>query len=230
MAKISVRCPSCKAGLSLNKTDENQIVTCPKCGFRSIISQFPEVITKKIFCPDCKVLLTIDPLYKGNIVCPQCKHTGDVSVYPDAPPAGKNVQAMPQAVSPKKEDHQTALPTTQLSNKNRSVRPGVLVLVEGDCSTRTVILKKGMNTIGRKATNSQSSIQLETADEFISRKHANIELIVKADDTFEHRLSDAGSVNGVYHNGEKIGKSDVIILGLNDQIRIGHTTFKFTVE
>jgi pSer/pThr/pTyr-binding forkhead associated (FHA) protein len=107
-------------------------------------------------------------------------------------------------------------------------RPGILTWVKGDspANTPVIVLKKGINTIGRGV---QCSIRL-TGDEYMSRMHARIKLAVKPDGTFEHLLSDAGSVNGTYHNGERVGKDEVIILRLNDLIRIGHTTYTFTTE
>jgi pSer/pThr/pTyr-binding forkhead associated (FHA) protein len=112
---------------------------------------------------------------------------------------------------------------------NTLARPGILTWVKGDSpvSTSVIILKKGINTIGR---GQQCSIRLNSGDEYMSRVHARIELAVKPDGTFEHFLADAGSVNGTYHNDERIGKDEVIVLRPNDLIRIGHTTYKFTEE
>jgi pSer/pThr/pTyr-binding forkhead associated (FHA) protein len=159
----------------------------------------------------------MDPQYRGTIVCPKCQHAGDASAYP--------------AVAPRHPAEGDSAPTdmpANLSNKRLS-RPGILVRTGGDvpAELRTIVLKKGVNTLGR---GSQSSIQIDTADEFISRVHARIELVVKAGDTFEHLLSDAGSRNGTYHNGERIGKNETVVLCLNDLVRIGQATYKFTLE
>jgi DNA-directed RNA polymerase subunit M/transcription elongation factor TFIIS len=211
MAKTPVRCPSCNKVLLLTKTDVNQTVTCPQCRFKTIVSMFQEVTLKQIVCPACKVILSIDPVYKGVLACPRCKYSEDVSNYAPVKKGDDTIGPAPDA--------------------NRQLtRPAILVFAEGDCPVQPVFLKKGINTIGRRKTGSQSSIQLETTDEFISRIHAQIELAVKADNTFEYLLSDAGSANGTYHNGERLEKGEVVILSLKDKVRIGHTTFQFMVE
>jgi pSer/pThr/pTyr-binding forkhead associated (FHA) protein len=167
----------------------------------------------------------MDPQYKGTIVCPKCQHAGDASAYPAAP------LHPPVAASqrPPAEDDSVATDMpVNLSNKRLS-RPGILVRTGGDvpAEPRMIILKKGVHTLGRGP---QSSIQIDTADEFMSRVHARIELVVKGDDTFEHLLSDAGSRNGTYHNGDRIGKNETVVLCLNDLVRIGHTTYQFILE
>jgi uncharacterized Zn finger protein (UPF0148 family) len=82
MGKIAVRCPSCSTGLSIRKTGENQSVTCPKCKYKGAIGLFPEIEVKKLICPSCRVILSMDPQYRGTIVCPKCQHRGDSSDYP----------------------------------------------------------------------------------------------------------------------------------------------------
>ena len=46
---------------------------------------------------------------------------------------------------------------------------------------------------------------------------------MKSDSTFEHRLSDNGSVNGTFHNGQRMEKGDVVVMVPGDVVRIGHT-------
>jgi hypothetical protein len=167
-------------------------------------------VRKKIVCPSCQTVLSVDPLKTGPLVCPHCGQGRDASAYPEA----QQPDSMPTDWPDQPVGHTLA-------------RPGILTWVKGDSPvyTPTVILKKGINTIGRGP---QCSIRLNSGDEYMSRMHARIELAVKPDGTFEHLLADAGSVNGTYHNGERIGKDEVIVLRPNDLIRIGHTTYKFT--
>ncbi|MDR1600983.1 MAG: FHA domain-containing protein, partial [Tannerella sp.] len=178
--------------------------------FRGILSQFPEITLKKIVCPSCRTVLFVDPLKTGPLVCPHCRQERDASAYPEA--------QQPDSMS-------TVMPGQPVGNT--LVRPGILTWMKGDSQvyTSVIILKKGINTIGR---GQQCSIRINSGDEYISRMHTRIELAVKPDGTFEHLLADAGSVNGTYHNGERIGKNEVIVLRPSDLIRIGHTTYKFT--
>jgi pSer/pThr/pTyr-binding forkhead associated (FHA) protein len=167
----------------------------------------------------------MDPQYRGTIVCPKCRHEGDASAYPAAP---LNPPTTASQRNPAEEDSAPTDMPANLSNKRLS-RPGILVPIGGDtpAEPRTIVLKKGVNTLGRAP---QNSIQLDATDEFISRVHARIEMVVKGDDTFEHLLSDAGSKNGTYHNGDLIEKNETVVLCLNDLVKIGHTTYKFTLE
>jgi hypothetical protein len=143
-----------------------------------------------------------------------------VSAYLETLPASPAAVQQPDSMS-------TDLPDQPVGNT--FARPGILTWVKGDnpIYTPVIVLKKGINTIGRGP---QCSIQLNSGDEYMSRIHARIELVMKPDETFEHLLSDAGSANGTYHNGERVGKDEAVILRLNDLIRIGHTTYKFTAE
>jgi uncharacterized protein YbaR (Trm112 family) len=226
MTKVSVSCPSCKTGIRVTKTDDGQSLACPKCGFQSILSQFPEIETRSLVCPGCRAVLKVMSQAAGPLTCPRCQYAGDISTYPPCVPVNRPPAADARA--------QTSLPDSASLQGGRLARPGVLVFVESDCecapASRKLILKRGMNLIGRKAPDSQASIQLETPDPFMSRSHTCIELAVKPGDCFEHLLSDAGSKNGTFHNDERLGPGDAIILASGDRVRIGHTVFKFTQD
>ncbi|MDR2042189.1 MAG: hypothetical protein LBP98_07740, partial [Tannerella sp.] len=114
MEKTALRCPSCHTGLSAHKTGDNQPITCPRCQFRGILSQFPEITLKKIVCPSCRTVLSVDPLKTGLIVCPHCKQGRDASAYPEA----QQLDSM-----------STNLPG---SAGNTLARPGILTWVKGD--------------------------------------------------------------------------------------------------
>jgi len=160
-------------------------------------------------CPNCKAVLEFDRATIGNTVkCPICKYTGNVANFKELEP-----------------------PTEVHPSTGKLYQPGKLEWLESDAQwlekEKTVDLKRGMNTLGRKSPNSDANTQLPTADSFMSRNHANIEVIMKADGVFEHRLSDTGSKNGTFHNDERLEKGDVIILVPGDRIKLGHTVFKF---
>jgi DNA-directed RNA polymerase subunit RPC12/RpoP len=172
MANVLIRCPNCQAELLLkNKIDGNQQITCPRCNFKGILSQF--------------------------------------RLPPPPDRATTYIPARDQGL--------------------HLLRPGILKLCEGNCRPEMIILKKGINTIGRKipGLDSGCSIPLETDDEFMSRQHVLIEINERNDSTFEHHLSDMGSTNGTSLDGKKLNRGDKIILRLNDKIRIGHTSFIF---
>jgi pSer/pThr/pTyr-binding forkhead associated (FHA) protein len=214
MAKKAYQCPSCKALLIFEKGNDEQMVICPKCNYKGQAVQFEEIPLKKIYCPACDTGLQVSLSHKGDITCPKCKKTAAAGDYRE---------------TPRQQEEETDT-NTHLGDKNKLLKPGVLLLVEGECHPAKIVLQKGRNSIGRKSPSSKSSIQLETPDGFMSKNHIYIDLIMKPDYTFEHRLSDNRSTNGAYHNKERIEPEDVIILRPGDLIRIGHTTFKFIVE
>jgi pSer/pThr/pTyr-binding forkhead associated (FHA) protein len=158
----------------------------------------------------------------GMVKCPKCQHCDDAANY-----------LSPQNSTPVSDsEFETGLHTRPAGKSEQMLKPGILALIKGEyeCSPDTVRLQRGVNTLGRSASSSHASIQLNTNDGYMSRMHASIDLIMKSDGTFVHNLADAGSNNGTWHNGEKLEKGDQILLKPGDVIKIGHTAFEFKLE
>jgi pSer/pThr/pTyr-binding forkhead associated (FHA) protein len=155
----------------------------------------------------------------GVLKCPKCQYEADVASY-----------RMPNISQP---DDQllTEIPVSS-AIKGQLLKPGILMLINSECacSPKIIRLKRGINTIGRNAASPKASILLDTNDPFISRLHTTIDLIMKSDGTFAHNLSDAGSANGTWHNGDKLEKGDQIVLKSGDTVQLGHTTFEFKID
>jgi len=168
----------------------------------------------KSICPKCKSVLEFDRTAFSVVKCPKCNYTGKVADFKELEPE--------------------TMPPPGPGAGNKFYKPGMLELIESDAQwlqqERLVILKRGMNTIGRKSPNSTATIQLPATDEYMSKNHASIEVIMKADGAFEHRLSDWNSKNGTFHKGERLEKGDVIKLMQGDTIKLGHTSFKLVTE
>jgi len=171
-------------------------------------------------CPACKAVLSFDRAVLSVVKCPKCSFTGKVVDY-------KEKISKIIAKDPVQETDFNPL-------TGKLLKPGKLELVETDAQwlqrETSVNLLCGINTLGRKSPNSLATIQLPTTDAFMSRVHATIEVIMKSDGVFEHLLSDNGSINGTFHNGERLEKGDVIKLLTNDMIKVGHTLLKLIVE
>jgi len=166
---------------------------------------------KLSICPKCKtrLKLTFDRVVPSMIKCPKCKYEGKITDFEEsAPTEGPN-----------------------LLSSGKMYKPGKLKMAHSDAQwlrdEKIIDLKRGVNTLGRMSPNSTSNTQLPTNDEFMSRNHATIEVFMRADGIFDHRLSDQGSSNGTFHNGERLATGDIIKLEPGDRIRIGHTTFNF---
>ena len=171
-------------------------------------------------CPKCKVVLEFDRAVHSVVKCPKCSYEGNVANFkelepPTEPPGG--------------------------ASKDKLYKPGRLELLKTDArwlqAERIVSLKRGINTLGRRSPNSSGSIQLPTEDSFMSKNHATIEVVMKADGVFEHRLSDNGSKNGTFHSRnecfsreDRLEKGETTLLLPGDSIRMGHTCFKLIAE
>jgi len=169
----------------------------------------------KSICPSCKTILEFDRTKFSVVKCPKCNYSGNVTDF-------------------KEKEEVELTEKTEVRDKNNLYKPGKLEFLESDTEwlqkEKTITLSRGINTIGRKSPNSTSSIQLPVADTYMSRNHAAIEVIMKADAVFEHRLSDNKSVNGTFHNGDRLDEGDIIKLMPGDTIRFGHTVLKFIAE
>jgi len=208
-----VKCPACEKTFVTQKTDGSLLLVCKLCGTQKMFSQFTEIKTKKICCPKCKTPLKVAENFKGRLTCLTCKFNGNILEFPERKSG--------------LDDH-TDVPVQQLSGDVIS-RPAVLVFTKSDatCAPKTLLLKKGVNTIGRKA---DCTIQLDTTDEYISRHHARVELRARTDGAYEYLLTDWESRNGTFLNEERLEKEETVFISLGDRIRFGHTTFTFTLE
>ena len=162
----------------------------------------------KSICPSCNAVLEFDRAVHSVVKCPKCQYNGNVA------------------------DYEESVPTEP--GHLQLYKPGKLELIESDSQwmhfEKTVDLKRGVNTLGRMSPNATSNIQLPVNDSFMSRKHANIEVVMKTNGIFDHLLSDLSSQNGTYYNGVRLEKGDVIRLTPSDVIKIGHTVLRFIAE
>lgn len=97
-----------------------------------------------------------------------------------------------------------------------------------DAMGRCYQLKQGSNTIGRKATTSSATVQIQTTDRTMSRSHAIIEVYNQRGQTV-HLLKNGANKNPSYLNGALISQFDQLILNNGDRIKMGSTELTFTV-
>lgn len=106
--------------------------------------------------------------------------------------------------------------------------PGAVIGRLIDTMGRSYQLRQGTNTIGRKATTSTASIQVETADRTMSRSHAIIEVFSQSG-RIVHLLKNGENKNPSYLNGSLIDKFDQLILKDGDRIKMGGTELTFRI-
>ena len=97
-----------------------------------------------------------------------------------------------------------------------------------DAMGRCYQLKQGSNTIGRKATTSSATVQIQTTDRTMSRSHAIIE-VYNQRGQIVHLLKNGANKNPSYLNGALINQFDQLILNNGDRIKMGSTELTFTV-
>lgn len=224
-------CPQCSAEYLLDTTLD-KVIKCPKCSFKGILTDYVHIQVKDLYCIHCGANIKLKTGRDvKTITCPKCNRTELVSKFSETP-----IKILNKEESDLEETFVGTQIKKSVKGTVRLLRPAKLVLykdIDNAWQTSSVIefpLKRGENTIGRKSSKSISSIQLPTSDGYMSKNHLIIDVIMKSDSTFEHRLSDNGSVNGTFHNGQRIENGDVIILSTGDVIRLGHTELILKVE
>jgi two-component system, cell cycle response regulator len=107
------------------------------------------------------------------------------------------------------------------------VRPGretpALIIMAGSDIGKVFYFDEEGKTIGRDA-----EIQIPLTDPQVSRRHAQVYRQKAEDsDAVHHIVVDLYSTNGTFVNDERVSKA---FLQEGDKIRIGKTTFKFTLQ
>lgn len=181
----------------------------------------------KIKCPSCGKILRVP--YKPNIdkaviTCPVCgeKHM-----------VGNCERYNPQPIS------RTSAEETQYGNVQKTpsgdetligdndgtdiyVPQPVCVGKLVDCNGKEYPLRSGVNTIGRKASTSNATLQINTTDRYMSRSHA----IISVKDGI-HIIRNHENKNPSYVNGVMIVGNDQPVLNDGDNVKLGNTVLTF---
>ena len=193
--------------------------------------------TKRIKCPNCNAVLDVknsqDECVK-QITCPSCKALLQVKFTPPPPPK-EPIEAHTFYAVPKptlEDDGNTQLAkgrdsSTQLASAGSSqFCQNALLTFEG----REYKLEEGQNIIGRKANTSTATIQIETADRYMSRQHCSITVKTLPDGTKKAILSNYQNKNSTKVDGQEIATGDEIRLSDGNSITMGHTTIIFKLS
>ncbi|MBR1940430.1 MAG: FHA domain-containing protein [Bacteroidaceae bacterium] len=161
---------------------------------------------KRVKCPVCGAILKIryEPAFDAkSLKCPICGSVSKFISYQQLP-----LQSVANDETDYRKDEGSIGALTQVGNGRRYQ------------------LKIGSNTIGRKATTSNTQIQIETNDLYMSRNHAEI-IVSTSNNGFLHYFKNAQNKNNTYVNEQIIKDGDLLILEGGEIIRMGHTELIF---
>ena len=173
--------------------------------------------TLKIKCPNCGAVLTIRNMAgieTKSVTCPVCKKLSRYTDY-----------KKPAPICPTPEEDRTMLGNIPGMPPAQAGSPGSLRSEE---TGQTYILSVGLNIVGRKAASSDASVQIDTANRTMSRKHCAIEVKpTKGDTGYLHILSNAQNKNATYVGNQKLEDGDRIVLQGGEKIRMGEVILTF---
>lgn len=200
--------------------------------------------TKRIICPKCKAVLDVTNSKNETlkqITCPSCKTILQVKF----PPQQEQPQQEPI------EAHTYYAPSKRPmadSGETQLAGAGGETVLGGGLSGATQLytptqkatatakltfgrkeypLSEGQNIVGRQGTTSKATVQIETADRYMSRLHCSITVSTLPDGTKKAVLSNYQNKNLTTIDGQEIETGDAIRLVNGNRITMGHTTVVF---
>ena len=203
--------------------------------------------TKRIICPKCKAVLDVTNSKNETlkqITCPSCKTILQVKFPPQQEqPQQEPIEAhtyYAPSKRPMADSGETQLAgaggetvlggglsgATQLYTPIQKTTATVKLTFGG----KEYPLSEGQNIVGRQGTTSKATVQIETADRYMSRQHCSITISTLPDGTKKAVLSNYQNKNLTSIDGQEIETGDEIRLTNGDRITMGHTTvtFKFS--
>lgn len=188
-------------------------IKCPTCGKILRLADAPNINQATFTCPVCK-----DKHMVGK-----CQRYVDTSSAEETRFSGNTKQTIQGG-----EETRIAGGDANGGEKTRIYsapqQPTIGSLI--DASGRVYALRQGNNTIGRKAQTSSATVQIVTADHYMSRNHAIIE-VRQAGDKFIHILKNGANKNPSYRNGTLIADGDQEVLNNGDRMTFGKTELTF---
>ena len=189
--------------------------------------------TKRIICPRCRAVLDVKNSQNETvkqITCPSCKTPLQVKFQPQQEPIeAKTFYAPPK--QPVADNGATQLVGGSFGATQLVIPPqkedSKALLQYGGVSYS---LKEGQNIIGRKASTSAATIQIETADRYMSRQHCCIIVTTLPDGKKKAVLSNYQNKNQTTIDGQSIETGDAIRLTDGNSITMGHTTVTFKLS
>lgn len=194
--------------------DEIIQIQCPRDGAILSVKNRPDIETKSVTCPVCKVSSPFTQ-YKRIVPgkpSPQEEHTE----YP-----GQQTKAG--------HDSHAASGETEMKTGGNYTLGRLVVVDTGQCYPR---LNPGRTIVGRKASGSGANFQIETGEQEkrMSREHVLIEVKKVPGKGFVHQISLVKErCNATYVNDTRLEYGDCLILRHGDLIKLPDATVRFEI-
>lgn len=203
---------------------EEKMIKCPSCGAVLSVRNSKNEAVKLITCPQCKAKLSVkfkkqnpqEPLEAHTYLAEsQPKQTGGETQYG---PTANNGET--QLGGNYQGNGETRLPGSDSHSPVGERRKDALLKV----GSKTYPLSIGVNIVGRKASTSQATVQIETSDRYMSRQHSKIVVTRMPDGKLKSVISNDKNKNISTIDGQDLLQSDEIVLSDGDRIVMGETT------
>jgi hypothetical protein len=174
-----------------------------------------------------------------QITCPSCKTVLQVKFQPQQEP----IEAKTYYAPPKRPTTDSG--ATQLAGANGETLLGgglngatqlytpiqkATVTAKLAYGGKDYHLEEGQNIVGRQGQTSKATVQIETADRYMSRQHCSITVTTLPDGTKKAVLSNYQNKNLTSVDGQEIETGDAIRLTNGNSITMGHTTVTFKLS
>lgn len=192
---------------------ETKNIKCPSCGVVLSVRNSKNEAVKLITCPQCKAKLSVkfrpqEPLEADTFLGNGQQQGGGETLY--GPSANQGETQLGGGM----DNGETHLRTQAGTAKAACLE------VDGNIYR----LREGVNTVGRKAASSQASVQIATADHYMSRQHARIVVTRQPDGRLKAVISNDRNKNISTIDGQDLLQGDAIVLCDGDRIVMGKTT------
>lgn len=181
---------------------------------------------KRITCPSCGILLDVKNSKNEAVKlihCPQCKVPLQVKF--GTAPVEDNGKTRPVNDG---DTHKTHLLNEKSSSSNSSDDTLHRQTPYLECNGQRYKLAMGINIVGRKASTSNATVQIDTNDRYMSRMHARIQISLLPTGQIRATITNERNMNTTLLNEQPLSDNDVMILTKGSRIQMGDTTVIYT--
>lgn len=208
MEIVRVVCPKCQVQLDVkNKLNvEQKVIKCPNCGCQLMV-RFSQQPMQAAPVQPVQAVAPMQPQYQQ----PQYQQ-----------PQYQQPQFQHQAYRQPVMDEGSTIPAGHIS-KPVSNTAGFLTY-----NNVRYPLAIGRNTIGRRSSTPQATVQIETnGNNTMSRFHAVIETVRMADMSIRAIISNGSNKNPTFVSGVLLNGSDKLILKNGAEIKMGNIILRY---